>query len=212
MHKNPGEQTLLLPARIELFMNAQSVETQLDLSLTGMSCNACAMTIEKGLKKIPSVQATVNYATESARVSFSDKETSANEIIDVVKSLGYNARLLENTTTEMLETEVSERVSMLLTRLTASMIFGLPVVIISMFAALQFKNWQWLALALSLPVVTWGAWPFHRAALMNARHRATTMDTLISIGVFASAAWSFWAIVWAMQSNTSIAGLLMRWT
>ena len=177
-------------------MNTQSVETQLDLRLTGMSCNACALTIERGLKKIPSVQASVNYATESARVSFSDKETNTIEIINVVKSLGYNARLLENTTTEMLDAEVSERVSMLLTRLTASIIFGLPVVIISMFAVLQFKNWQWLALALSLPVVTWGAWPFHRAALMNARHRATTMDTLISIGVFASAAWSFWAIVW----------------
>ena len=177
-------------------MNTQSVETQLDLSLTGMSCNACAMTIEKGLKKIPGVQASVNYATESARVSFSNKETSTNEIINVVKSLGYNARLLENTTTEMLEAEVSELVSMLLTRLTVSIIFGLPVVVISMFPALQFKNWQWLAFALSLPVVTWGAWPFHRAALMNARHRATTMDTLISIGVFASAVWSIWAIVW----------------
>ena len=177
-------------------MNTQSVETQLDLSLTGMSCNACAMTIEKGLKKIPSVQASVNYATESARVSFSQKQTSTDEIINAVKSLGYNARLLENTTTEMLEAEVSERVSMLLTRLTVSIIFGVPVVIISMFAALQFKNWQWLALGLSLPVVTWGAWPFHRAALMNARHRSTTMDTLISIGVFASATWSLWAIVW----------------
>ena len=177
-------------------MTTKSVETQLDLSLTGMSCNACAMTIEKGLKKIPGVQASVNYATESARVSFSNKETSTNEIINVVKSLGYNARLLENTTTEMLEAEVSERVSMLLTRLTVSIIFGLPVVVISMFPALQFKNWQWLAFALSLPVVTWGAWPFHRAALMNARHRATTMDTLISIGVFASAVWSLWAIVW----------------
>ena len=177
-------------------MTTKSVETQLDLSLTGMSCNACAMTIEKGLKKIPGVQASVNYATESARVSFSNKETSTNEIINVVKSLGYNARLLENTTTEMLEAEVSERVSMLLTRLTVSIIFGLPVVVISMFPALQFKNWQWLAFALSLPVVTWGAWPFHRAALMNARHRATTMDTLISIGVFASAVWSIWAIVW----------------
>jgi Cu+-exporting ATPase len=154
------------------------------------------MTIEKGLKKIPSVQASVNYATESARVSFSDKQTSTDEIISAVKSLGYNARLLENTTTEILEAEVSERVSMLLTRLTVSIIFGVPVVIISMFAALQFKNWQWLALGLSLPVVTWGAWPFHRAALMNARHRSTTMDTLISIGVFASAAWSLWAIVW----------------
>jgi len=185
-----------LPARLKDLMTTKSVETQLDLSLTGMSCNACAMTIEKGLKKIPGVQASVNYATESARVSFSNKETSTNEIINVVKSLGYNARLLENTTTEMLEAEVSERVSMLLTRLTVSIIFGLPVVVISMFPALQFKNWQWLAFALSLPVVTWGAWPFHRAALMNARHRATTMDTLISIGVFASAVWSIWAIVW----------------
>ena len=177
-------------------MTWQSVDTQLDLSLTGMSCNACAMTIEKGLNKMPGVQASVNFATESARISFSNQQTNPEKIIETVKSLGYNARLLENTTTEMLEAEVSERVAMLLTRLTASIVFGLPVVIISMVAALQFKNWQWLALALSAPVVTWGAWPFHRAALMNARHRATTMDTLISIGITASTAWSVWTIVW----------------
>ena len=177
-------------------MTSQSVDTQLDLSLTGMSCNACAMTIEKGLNKMPGVQASVNFATESARISFSNQQTNPENIIETVKSLGYNARLLENTTTEMLEAEVSERVAMLLTRLTASIVFGLPVVIISMVAALQFKNWQWLALALSAPVVTWGAWPFHRAALMNARHRATTMDTLISIGITASTAWSVWTIVW----------------
>ena len=177
-------------------MTSQSVDTQLDLSLTGMSCNACAMTIEKGLNKMPGVQASVNFATESARISFSNQQTNPEKIIKTVKSLGYNARLLENTTTEMLEAEVSERVAMLLTRLTASIVFGLPVVIISMVAALQFKNWQWLALALSAPVVTWGAWPFHRAALMNARHRATTMDTLISIGITASTAWSVWTIVW----------------
>ena len=177
-------------------MTSQSVDTQLDLSLTGMSCNACAMTIEKGLNKMPGVQALVNFATESARISFSNQQTNPEKIIETVKSLGYNARLLENTTTEMLEAEVSERVAMLLTRLTASIVFGLPVVIISMVAALQFKNWQWLALALSAPVVTWGAWPFHRAALMNARHRATTMDTLISIGITASTAWSVWTIVW----------------
>ena len=177
-------------------MPTQSVDTQLDLSLTGMSCNACAMTIEKGLNKMPGVQASVNFATESARISFSNQQTNPEIIIETVKSLGYNARLLENTTTEMLEAEVSERVAMLLTRLIASIIFGLPVVIISMVAALQFKNWQWLALVLSAPVVTWGAWPFHRAALMNARHRATTMDTLISIGITASTAWSVWAIVW----------------
>ena len=177
-------------------MTSQSVDTQLDLSLTGMSCNACAMTIEKGLNKMPGVQALVNFATESARISFSNQQTNPEKIIETVKSLGYNARLLENTTTEMLEAEVSERVAMLLTRLTASIVFGLPVVIISMVAALQFKNWQWLALVLSAPVVTWGAWPFHRAALMNARHRATTMDTLISIGITASTAWSVWTIVW----------------
>ena len=177
-------------------MTTQSVDKQLDLSLTGMSCNACAMTIEKGLNKMPGVQASVNFATESARISFSNQQTNPERIIETVKSLGYNARLLENTTTEMLEAEVSERVAMLLTRLTASIVLGLPVVIISMVATLQFKNWQWLALALSIPVVTWGAWPFHRAALMNARHRATTMDTLISIGIFASTAWSVWAIVW----------------
>ena len=177
-------------------MTSQSVDTQLDLSLTGMSCNACAMTIEKGLNKMPGVQASVNFATESARISFSNQQTNPEKIIKTVKSLGYNARLLENTTTEMLEAEVSDRVAMLLTRLTASIVFGLPVVIISMVAALQFKNWQWLALALSTPVVTWGAWPFHRAALMNARHRATTMDTLISIGITASTAWSVWTIVW----------------
>ena len=177
-------------------MTTQSVDKQLDLSLTGMSCNACAMTIEKGLNKMPGVQASVNFGTESARISFSNQLTNPEKIIETVKSLGYNARLLENTTTEMLEAEVSERVAMLLTRLTASIVLGLPVVIISMVATLQFKNWQWLALALSIPVVTWGAWPFHRAALMNARHRATTMDTLISIGIFASTAWSVWAIVW----------------
>jgi len=177
-------------------MTTQSVDTQLDLSLTGMSCNACAMTIEKGLNKMPGVQASVNFATESARISFSNQQTNPEKIIETVKSLGYNARLLENTTTEMLEAEVSERVAMLLTRLTASIVFGLPVVIISMVAALQVKNWQWLALVLSAPVVTWGAWPFHRAALMNARHRTTTMDTLISIGITASTAWSIWTIVW----------------
>ena len=146
---------------------------QVDLSLSGMSCNACAMTIEKGLNKIAGVEATVNFATESARVNFSAESTSTPELIETVKSLGYSARLLEDTTAEMIEAEVDERVAMLLTRMTASIVCGIPVVLISMIANLQFKNWQWLALALSAPVVTWGAWPFHRAALMNARHRST---------------------------------------
>ncbi|GDX33281.1 carbonate dehydratase [Actinomycetes bacterium] len=183
-----------------------SLKLQVDLSLTGMSCNACAATIEKGLNKLDGVEATVNFATESARVNFNSGATTSIALIDVVTSLGYGARLLEDTTPEMLDAETNERVAMLLTRLTVCVVLAIPVVLLSMIANLEFKNWQWLALVLSAPVVTWGAWPFHRAALMNARHRATTMDTLISIGIFASTAWSVWAIVWGDAVSTTYRG------
>ena len=173
--------------------------TQVDLSLTGMSCNACAASIEKGLNKLDGVTATVNFATESARIKIESTSILPGALIDTVTALGYGARLLADTTPEMLETENNDRVAMLLTRLTASSLLALPVVLLSMVSNLEFRNWQWLALALSAPVVTWGAWPFHRAALMNARHRSTTMDTLISIGVFASTAWSVWAIIWGAK-------------
>ncbi|NCZ86511.1 MAG: copper-translocating P-type ATPase [Actinobacteria bacterium] len=96
----------------------------------------------------------------------------------------------------MLDKETNERVAMLRTRLMVSLIAGVPVTALSMIPALHFSNWKWWALALSLPVVVWGAAPFHRAALMNARHRATTMDTLISIGIIAAMGWSVWALVW----------------
>lgn len=169
---------------------------QVDLSLTGMSCNACAATIEKGLNKLDGVTAAVNFATESARINFSSGATTPRVLIETVTSLGYGARLLADTTPEMLDAETNQRVTMLLTRLTVSVVLAIPVVLLSMIANLEFKNWQWLALALSAPVVTWGAWPFHRAALMNLSHRATTMDTLISIGIVASTSWSVWAIIW----------------
>ena len=169
---------------------------QVDLSITGMSCNACAMTIEKGLNRLDGVEATVNFATESARVTFDASQTDTLNLVSVVESLGYGARPLAETTPDMLDAEVRERVAMLKSRLTASIVLGVPVVLVSMFAVLQFANWQWYAMAFSAPVVTWGAWPFHRAALMNARHRATTMDTLISLGIVAAVAWSVWALVW----------------
>ncbi|NBS00383.1 MAG: cation-translocating P-type ATPase, partial [Actinobacteria bacterium] len=169
---------------------------QVDLSLTGMSCNACAASIEKGLNKLDGVTAAVNFATESARINFASGATTPSALIDTVTSLGYGARLLADTTPEMLDAETNQRVTMLLTRLTISVVLAIPVVLLSMVANLEFKNWQWFALALSTPVVTWGAWPFHRAALMNLRHRATTMDTLISIGIVAATSWSVWAIIW----------------
>lgn len=182
---------------------------QVDLSITGMSCNACAMTIEKGLNRLDGVEATVNFATESARVTFDASQTDTLNLVSVVESLGYGARPLAETTPDMLDAEVRERVAMLKTRLTASIVLGVPVVLVSMFAVLQFANWQWYAMAFSAPVVTWGAWPFHRAALMNARHRATTMDTLISLGIVAAVAWSVWALVWGdVTAHSEMTGMI----
>jgi len=177
---------------------------QVDLSITGMSCNACAMTIEKGLNHLDGVEATVNFATESARVTFDASQVDTLKLVSLVESLGYGARPLAETTPDMLDAEVRERVAMLKSRLTASIALGVPVAIVSMFTALQFTNWQWYALVFSAPVVTWGAWPFHRAALMNARHRATTMDTLISLGIVAAVTWSVWALVWGHAATTSV--------
>ena len=176
---------------------------QVDLSITGMSCNACAMTIEKGLNRLNGVEATVNFATESARITFDALQTDTVNLVSIVESLGYGARPLAETTPDMLDAEVRERVAMLKTRLTASIVLGVPVALVSMFTVLQFANWQWYALVFSTPVVTWGAWPFHRAALMNSRHRATTMDTLISLGIVAAVAWSVWALVWGHAATTS---------
>ena len=182
---------------------------QVDLSITGMSCNACAMTIEKGLNRLDGVEATVNFATESARVTFDASQTDTLNLVSVVESLGYGARPLAETTPDMLDAEVRERVAMLKTRLTASIVLGVPVVLVSMFSVLQFANWQWYAMAFSAPVVTWGAWPFHRAALMNARHRATTMDTLISLGIVAAVAWSVWALVWGdVTAHSEMTGMI----
>ena len=186
----------------------EAVTNQVDLSITGMSCNACAMSIEKGLLALDSVEATVNFATESARITFDPSIVDISRLVSTVESLGYGARTLAETTPDMLDAEVRERVASLKARLTISAGLGVPVAVVSMVTALQFKNWQWFALLFSAPVVTWGAWPFHRAALMNARHRNTTMDTLISLGVFAATAWSVWALVWGdVTAHSGMTGM-----
>ena len=186
----------------------EAVTNQVDLSITGMSCNACAMSIEKGLLALDSVEATVNFATESARITFDPSIVDISRLVSTVESLGYGARTLAETTPDMLDAEVRERVASLKARLTISAGLGVPVAVVSMVTALQFKNWQWFALLFSAPVVTWGAWPFHRAALMNARHRNTTMDTLISLGVFAATAWSVWALVWGdVTAHSGMSGM-----
>ncbi|MFM8812101.1 MAG: heavy metal translocating P-type ATPase [Actinomycetota bacterium] len=177
-------------------LNSEMEAPQVDLAVVGMTCNACALKIERALNSIAGVHAVVNYATESARVSVSNSTIRSERLISVVEGLGYGARLFEEVTPDTLDAEIREKVTALKIRLTTSGLLALPVFVVSMFTQLQFTNWQWWALVLSAPVVTWGAWPFHRAALMNARHRSTTMDTLISLGVVAATAWSVWALIW----------------
>ena len=178
---------------------------QVDLAISGMTCGACATKVEKSLNSMDGVNATVNFATETARITLEGGITT-QQLVAQVEQAGYRARLLADTTPEMLDKETNERVAMLRTRLTVSLIAGVPVTALSMISALHFSNWKWWALALSLPVVVWGAAPFHRAAWMNARHRATTMDTLISIGIIAAMGWSVWALVWgnAAEDHTGM--------
>ena len=168
---------------------------QVDLAISGMTCGACALKVERSLNALDGVRASVNFATETARITLEDGVTT-QQLVAQVEQVGYRARLLADTTPEMLDKETNDRVAMLRTRLSVSLIAGIPVTALSMIPALHFSNWKWWALALSLPVAVWGAAPFHRAAWMNARHRTTTMDTLISIGIIAAMGWSVWALVW----------------
>jgi Cu+-exporting ATPase len=114
-------------------------------------------------------------------------------VINAVKGIGYGA---EVRTDDSVDDGIDAKLRALAVRLVICTVLSLPVVVISMVMAWQFDNWQWVVGVLSLPVVTWGAWPFHRAAFLNARHRMVTMDTLISVGVLAATTWSIWALMW----------------
>ena len=155
------------------------------LNIDGMTCASCASRIEKRLNKIDGVHATVNFATEQASIE-APTGVSTDELVAAVEATGYAASLQP--------TEHDEE-RPYLTRLVGSAALSLPVLIVSMAPALHLAGWGWLALALTTPVVTWGAWPFHRATLANLRHGAATMDTLISIGVIAAYLWSVWELL-----------------
>jgi Cu+-exporting ATPase len=177
-----------------------AAQQAVELSIGGMTCASCAARIQKKLNKLDGVTATVNFATEKAAVSFPATVTPA-DLIAVVERTGYTAALpaprLEpqaGRETEGPRGEGGGETAALRQRLGISLLLAVPVVVLAMVPALQFRNWQWLSLALAAPVAVWGAWPFHRAALVNARHGAATMDTLISVGVTASFAWSLYAL------------------
>jgi P-type Cu+ transporter len=160
-----------------------------DLRIGGMTCATCAARVEKKLNRLDGVTASVNFATETARVSYAGAVT-VDDLVKTVEATGYTA-------TPPAAPSPAARAparDALGVRLAWSVALTLPVLALSMVPALQLRNWQWLALLLATPVVTWAAWPFHRAALLNARHGAATMDTLISVGVAAAYLWSLYAL------------------
>jgi len=158
-----------------------------------MTCASCATRIEKKLNKLDGVTATVNFATEAARVSFPETLTVA-ELIAVVERTGYTAALPAPSRAEPDAAE-GEASRQLRRRLIVSAALAIPVALLAMVPALRFPGWQWASLAAATPVATWGAWPFHRAAAISARHGAATMDTLVSIGVTAAYLWSLYALI-----------------
>ena len=182
--------------------------THLDLEIGGMTCASCALRIEKKLNRLDGVIATVNFATEKASVDITDPAISVDDVIGTVAATGYSAALPEATRADGDEPSDPE-LEALRQRLLISFALTLPVVLLSMVGSLQFTNWQWLCLTLASPVVVWGAWPFHRAALLNARHLTSTMDTLISIGVTAAYGYSVWALFWGTAGQPSMVGMDM---
>jgi Cu+-exporting ATPase len=187
---------------------SQVTDVQLDIG--GMTCASCATRIERKLNKLPGVDASVNYATEKARIQVPDG-IELQQLIETVESAGYHAELppppRSAETGGMASTP--DETAELRRRLSVSAALALPVVLMSMVPFLQFTNWQWLALTLAAPVALWGAWPFHRAAAINARHGATTMDTLVSVGVLAALGWSLYSL---FLGTAGVAGMHMTFT
>src|SRR5450830_218614 len=204
--------------------DARAVVGTIDLAVGGMTCASCVARVEKKINKVPGATATVNLATEQAHVELTD-EVDAAALVKAVESAGYTATVMRNSlatrgtdahaghdATEMAlsghsmgdgemdadedtSAPVPDRGAVLRRRLIAAAILSVPVLLLSMIPALQFPGWQWVVTVLALPVVTWSAWPFHRAAARAARHGASTMDTLVSLGVIAASAWSLWAVL-----------------
>ncbi|WP_199842170.1 heavy metal translocating P-type ATPase [Streptomyces sp. CB02613] len=178
--------------------------TAVELAIGGMTCASCAARIEKKLNRMDGVEATVNYATEKAKVTYAGADVSVEDLIATVEATGYTARPPAppaeaaapppgSGDTEQGAAE-DDGLTTLRQRLITAVLLAVPVIAMAMIPALQFDYWQWLSLTLAAPVVTYAAWPFHRAAWTNAKHGAATMDTLISVGTSAAFLWSVWAL------------------
>ncbi|MCU0277534.1 MAG: heavy metal translocating P-type ATPase [Candidatus Nanopelagicales bacterium] len=199
-------------------MSAVTTDTEvptrtLELSIGGMTCASCAARVEKKLNKLDGVMATVNYATERAKVTYSEA-VSPETLVQTVEATGYTATVPASTASlsvpgfETIDPGDKETAN-LRQRLLICIALTLPVLVLSMIPAAQFTNWQWLSLTLASPVVIWGALPFHTAAWTNARHGAATMDTLISVGVLAAYTWSLYAL---FLGDAGMPGIRMDFT
>ncbi len=173
----------------------------IELSIDGMTCASCANRIERKLNKIDGVTATVNFATEKARVTYGDGVTP-EELVGTVEKAGYQAHVPARDTAA--EPAEDDPAASLRRRLLIALALTVPVIAMAMAPALQFPNWQWLSLTLAAPVVVWAGWPFHHAAWVNLRHRTATMDTLISMGTLAAFGWSIYALFWGTAGVTGM--------
>ena len=170
-----------------------------DLSVGGMTCASCVARVEKKLNKVAGVNASVNLATESAHVELS-APVDPQQLVAVVEKAGYSATVtkVEDGAVEAMRKQEARHLAHaadLRRRLIVAATLSVPLMVISMVSAAQFYGWQWVVAALALPVVTWCAWPFHKAAFTNLLHGSTTMDTLVSLGVITATLWSLWALI-----------------
>lgn len=166
---------------------ARDVRQSIELDLQGMTCASCAARIEKKLNKVDGVQASVNYATEKAHL-LAPPEVSVPDLIGVVQKAGYGASV------PVPDAVPVDHASDLKLRMIRAFVWSIPVILMAMVPPLQVPGWQWFSWILATPVVFWAGWPFHRSAFVNARHGATTMDTLVSMGTLASYFWSVYSL------------------
>ncbi|HET9945180.1 MAG TPA: heavy metal translocating P-type ATPase, partial [Actinomycetes bacterium] len=195
-----------------------------ELAIGGMTCSSCSARIEKKLNRMPGVEASVNFATEKAKVTFAD-DVTVDDLVATVEATGYTAAppapapatgpgAAPGTGDATGDAEAQaagdpRAVDALRQRVVGVAALTVPVILLAMVPALQFDYWQWLSLTLAAPVVTWGAWPFHRATWVNLRHGAATMDTLVSLGVLAAFGWSLYAL---FLGGAGEAGMTMPFT
>ena len=203
---------------------------QVDLGVTGMTCTSCSARVERKLNKLDGVDATVNYATESATISYDPAKVEPDVLIDTVRGAGYDAFTMGDDDDNVdgdpiggsggvggsgggsgshdpIEAARERETADLKHRLIVSALLTVPVVLLSMIPALQFTNWQWAVLTMVTPIFFWGGAPFHRATLVNLRHGSFTMDTLVSMGTAAAYLWSLWAL---FLGNAGMPGMKME--